>query len=172
MHWFRKHQDRVVVAIGGSHGRPRQLVEEAIAQQEHDRREERRGRGSTRAEYWCVFDRDDHPEFDRAITDAESNGIRVAVSNPCIELWFMLHFEDQTAWISSQDAQRRSKDLLKCDKVLTEVALERLEGRFADAKRRAKLLDRMHHGDGRPPRANPSSNLWELIESITGQTNP
>lgn len=43
---------------------------------------------------WAVFDKDDFPaeHFDNAIHMAQKRGIRVAWSNECIELWFLLHF--------------------------------------------------------------------------------
>ena len=39
-------------------------------------------------EPWIVFDRDEVPNFDRIIRDAERCGIHVGWSNPCIEIWF------------------------------------------------------------------------------------
>ena len=51
---------------------------------------------------WIVIDRDvertnggGHPleNFNQAITSANSKNIRVAYSNPCFEIWYLLHFE-------------------------------------------------------------------------------
>jgi RloB-like protein len=36
---------------------------------------------------WCVFDMDEHPHVDDAKSMARENGIHVAISNPCFELW-------------------------------------------------------------------------------------
>ena len=85
-YWQRKHRHQVVVVIDEFHGGPGQLVERAIRQRQDDLREERRGRGRAFDEYWCIFDRDEHKE------SAVSSDIRVAHTNPCIELWFILHF--------------------------------------------------------------------------------
>lgn len=41
---------------------------------------------------FCVFDRDEHPSFDRASTVAKENGLKLARSWPCFEFWFLLHF--------------------------------------------------------------------------------
>ncbi|HCA88271.1 MAG TPA: hypothetical protein DEQ61_24110, partial [Streptomyces sp.] len=48
-------------------------------------------------EVWCVFDVD---EFDvaHAIGEAQRLGVEVAVSNPCFELWLILHFRRHTAY--------------------------------------------------------------------------
>ena len=96
------------------------------------------------------------------------NEIEVAISNPCVELWFLLHFEDRTASISRHEAQRLAKQHLDSGKSLAPQALRLLEERHPDAKKRAIDLDRKHSGDGSPPRSNPSSDLWRLIDRITG----
>lgn len=44
-------------------------------------------------EFWVVFDRDEHEHYHDAVAVAESNGIKVAKSNPCIELWLAQHVE-------------------------------------------------------------------------------
>lgn len=51
-----------------------------------------RSKSSVYCDTWIVFDRDLVPNFDRIIKDAESNGIHVAWSNPCIEMWFLAYF--------------------------------------------------------------------------------
>jgi hypothetical protein len=43
-------------------------------------------------EVWAVFDVDEFDVKD-AIGLAARNGIRTAVSNPCFELWLLLHFQ-------------------------------------------------------------------------------
>ena len=103
-----------------------------------------------------------------AIEKAQANDISVAVSNPCIELWFVLHFRDQNAHIERGDAQTISTNLLKCNKILDEPALRMLEEKFPAAKVRAKALDAKHLGDDRAARSNPSSGMWMLIDRITG----
>ena len=47
---------------------------------------------------WCVFDVDnflnDNPEeYNKAIAEAKNNGIKLAWSNECFELWLLLHFQ-------------------------------------------------------------------------------
>lgn len=163
-HWFQLHRERVLVVFDPSHGSPRRLVEEAAKQKREDRR-----RGQLADEYWCVFDIDEHEKVPEAIDMAQANQIRLAISNPCIELWFLLHFGDQNAYIDRRDAQSESESLLQCEKNLSSEALARLEERFEAARRRAQHLDRKHELDGSPPRANPSSNIWALVERIRGE---
>lgn len=44
-------------------------------------------------EIWVVFDRDEHEHYHDAVALAASNGIKIAKSNPCIELWLAQHVE-------------------------------------------------------------------------------
>lgn len=97
---------------------------------------------------------------------AREHGIHLAISNPCIELWFLLHFEDQTAYIERRQAQSLAKEQLGCDKRLDDVALEALQQGFGEAKERAQRLDVKHEGDGSGVNANPSSGTWRLVDSI------
>ena len=166
--WHRQHREGILVDFDDCHGEPFTLVEAAVKARESERREERKGRGRAHDEYWCVFDRDEHPKFDAAVRLAGEQGICLAVSNPCLELWFVWHFEDQTAFVERAVVQRRSRQLLGCDKTLTASALQALaaESRYEDAKHRAALLDAKHEGDGSLPRSNPSSDIHCLVERI------
>jgi hypothetical protein len=69
-------------------------------------------------------------------------------------------------------AQEISSDLLGCAKVPTGAALIKLVGRYEDARRRAQALDHKHEMDGSPPRANPSSSLWCLVDQIRVSGHP
>jgi hypothetical protein len=56
-------------------------------------------------EFWCVFDVEwpvNHPRLKEAIDQARRDGIQVAVSNPCFELWLILHFRDHGGWLDNQ----------------------------------------------------------------------
>lgn len=166
--WSRKHRTQVRVTIAEEHGVPATLVDRAVAAKRDAAREERRGRGSAWDEIWCVFDEDEHPDLHDAIARAEANGINVAVSSPCIELWCILHFEDQTAHIERHLAQSRARHLLDCDKGLNDNALDLLGERYEEARARAIALDEKHAGDGSPSRNNPSSEVWKLVDKIRG----
>ena len=165
-HWHRLHRERVIVTVDEFHGAPLQLVETAAAQRSADLRAAKRGKGDAYNQYWCVFDIDEHPYVDQALQLAVSSQISIAVTNPCIELWFLLHFEDQTADLHRHKAQQISSDLFGFEKVPTAVALIKLAARYEDARQRAQALDRKHELDGSPPRSNPSSSMWCLIDQI------
>ncbi len=160
----RELRDQVLLTVDNDGGSPLTLVKRAVELKRETEREASRGRGRAYDELWCVFDRDEHPNIPEALELAAAKGIRVALSNPCIELWFILHFADQTAEIHRHAAQERAEQLLGCGKTLTRSATDTLYERHDDARTRAKALDAKHDGDGSPPRSNPSSDVWKLVD--------
>lgn len=162
----RSLQDRVLVTIDEQGGAPMTLVERAVKVTRAGALEERKGRGRAYDSVWCVFDRDEHPNIDNALRLAAANGINVAFSDPCLELWFLLHFQPQTAGLHRDEAQLLSRAYLKCDKTLNAAASASLSKRHDLACGRAQALDAKHAGDGSPPRSNPSSDMWRLIEEL------
>jgi RloB-like protein len=165
-YWRRQYRDKVLIEIDPFRGGPLQLVQKAVEAKRLEAREASRGRGRPHNQIWCVFDRDEHPNFARAVDLANRNEINLTISNPCIELWFILHFEDRTAYIERQPAQHRAEELLGCSKVLTDSALSALAERYGRARTRAVGLNEKHAGDGSPPASNPSSGVWRLIDLI------
>jgi hypothetical protein len=57
-----------------------------------------------------MFDIDEHLNVPRAVELTASSGVTVCVTNPCVELWFLLHFQDQNAAIDRHDAQRKASE--------------------------------------------------------------
>ena len=45
-------------------------------------------------EVWAVFDRDEHPHYEEARDLCRRNKVGLAYSDPCFELWLILHEED------------------------------------------------------------------------------
>ncbi len=165
-YWHRRFRGSVNVEIHEFHGTPAALVKRAAETKAANERAERKGRGRAHDEVWCVFDVDEHPHLQEAIALAAVRDISLAVSNPCIELWFLLHFVDHTAYIDRHTAQTQAKTHLDCGKDLDQAAQELLATRFPVAKTRAVLLDLKHDGDGTDPPGNPTSSVWRIIEAI------
>jgi hypothetical protein len=70
-------------------------------------------------------DVDEHPRLDEARVQAHDNDIRVAISNPCFELWLVLHFRSQNAYLTCQAAKDLAGSLLTgYDKELTAAMFE------------------------------------------------
>lgn len=57
-------------------------------------------------EIFCVIDIDDHPpiQIQNAIQTARDNGLKLIISNPCFEYWYILHFERTGSSFSSRPA--------------------------------------------------------------------
>lgn len=124
-------------------------------------------------EIWCVFDVDDHPNLNSAIAEARDAGIEIAVSNPCFELWLVLHVEDQTTEVDRHTIQRRAGHLgLIEGKSIPEAAKGTILHGYESAKSRARACEKRHHLGDRRPGANPSSGVWRLIDSIRRDDSP
>lgn len=147
---------------------PKQLVERAC-------REKREAEGISRRtkdpnakidEIWCAFDVDEHPMLKEACQQAKDNGIAVAVSNPSIEVWFLLHFKDQQGHIHRHEALKQLRQhISKYNKHL--IDLDDLLDKYAVARERASKLQAKHLRDGTKfPENNPSSDIWKLVESL------
>ena len=172
-YYRREHRETVRVEIHPFHGTPLSLVKKAVAEKKRNDREARRGRGRAHDEVWCVFDVDEHPDLNQAVSLARDHDIHLAISNPCIELWFLLHFQPQGAFIHRHYAQRAAKAYTGCDKALSNDALMRLDGAYEVAKQRAQELDEKHRGDLTfLPDDNPSSGLWRVVDSISEHQEP
>ena len=82
---YRISTANVKVVHGGS--QPKTLVRWAKKLRNN---EERLGEKYDRV--YCVFDRDEHPSFKEASSEARSSGLFLARSWPCFEYWLLLHF--------------------------------------------------------------------------------
>ena len=88
----------VVIRIEPASGVPMTIAKRTvqITKEERSRRRQRGARDSfeERDEVWAVFDRDEHPDFQAAINLCADHGVKVARSNPCFEVWIILHRAD------------------------------------------------------------------------------
>jgi hypothetical protein len=162
----------VVLQIDPRHGVPSTLVANAIATKEQNTKDARRGRDELINEHWCIFDHDEHPNIDEAITAAIDNEIGVASSNPCFELWLALHYLDHRRHEHRHDiqalAQQHLPGLAKDPKGITTAQATILLERYDVAKNRALSLDAMHSANQSPQRSNPSTDAWRIVDRITG----
>nr|SBO92551.1 hypothetical protein BN4615_P2065 [Nonomuraea gerenzanensis] len=108
-----------------------------------------------------------HPNLKQAIRLAQEHGIRLAISNPCFELWLILHFEDQTAFIGTKEAESRSRKL--DGRSGKRIDPNQYMPRRHEAVRRALLLAQRHaRHQSSCPDDNPSSAMGELLAAIQG----
>jgi hypothetical protein len=127
---------------------------------------------------WAVFDGDEHIERDRnnwhqAIQTAKSQNINLAITNPSIEFWYLIHFQDHAANISRDKAKEQLKQHIPSyDKSLcyypnplernTQQAIERAN-RLADLSKRNDLYEY----------SNPCcSGISKLVQMLLDLGNP
>lgn len=145
--------------------KPKALVERAVAMKKEAaaRAKREKDENCNYDQVWCVFDVDEHPYLPEAKHQARDNGIEVAVSNPCFELWALLHFCDQTAHIERGPLHHKCKEHMPgYDKQLPTSQLHPL---YAEALQRAMALDEWQRSRD-CAEANPSTGVYRLMEQI------
>jgi len=162
----REEEVRLVeIVVEDCGGDPKAVVRRALELKRTADREARRQRDQNLGydEVWCVFDVDEHRKLLEAIDQAKANRISIALSNPCFELWILLHFRSQTAEIHRHDAQSACGDFIKhYDKSISYAALK--DG-YPDAVRRAEQLDRRNSEIGERGK-NPTTWVYRLTERL------
>lgn len=164
---FQHHvrNPRVHVEVAKETGVPLTVVQEALRLRTEAQMEAKRQRDEYLAwdQVWGVFDVDDHPNMEEALELAKREDIQVAVSNPCFELWALLHFQDQQASIPRNKLRQALKIYLpEYEKALDFSALQ---GAYDAAVARAQALERTALRLGEPGR-NPSTGIFTLTETI------
>ena len=147
------------------------VAEHAVAHAQREglagRSRERRDSFEESDEVWAVFDRDAHPKFSEAVRLCEENGVKVARSDPCFELWLILHESDYDKACTRWDVQRElesrrpeyNKDGAKtpdCDALVSCVE---------DAERRGNNQLRRREEEGKPF-GNPSTTVGRLARAL------
>ena len=99
---------------------------------------------------------------------AHGNGIQLAISNPCFELWGILHYQECDAPLDRHECQRKLGELCssysnKKGKIFDDP--EVIESKYQDAVGRAEnsLTRRREEGN---PEGNPSTTVHHLTEHI------
>ena len=145
-------------------GDPRAVVERAIV----ELRKLRGDKLASRDSVWAMFDRDEHPRFNEAKILARDNGISMAISNPCFELWGIFHYRGYDAPLDRYECQRQLARL--CSTYVSDRGKlfddpEIIRDNYADARQRAEtsLTRRLEEGT---PEGNPSTTVHRLTERI------
>jgi hypothetical protein len=116
---------------------------------------------------WCVFDRDEHAKIDDALKKAKDNDFGIAFSNPCFELWYLLHFEFQSAHIERNKATKKidKKDRLK-GYTKNMYVFDSLLYKMPVAIKHAEKLRERHNNIGDPETSNPSTTVDKLVKHL------
>jgi hypothetical protein len=144
---------------------PKTLVDFAIEKKQRAERDaDRQGDDNVKYdEVWCVFDIDAHEYVQEAKQTAAANNIELAISNPCFELWLLLHFQEQRAHIERHHVQSACRGHMP--EYVKEVPFELVFHHHQEAVGRAVALDKWQNSQGRPG-GNPSTGVHRLTERI------
>jgi len=161
----------VEVKIVGQGAAPRTVVGRAVALLKTRKHEVRRGREDFDYDHvWCIIDVEQphkNPSLLPALNQASANGVDVALSNPCFEYWFILHFADcGKPLVDQHEVLRELKKHLPNYSKAQDV-FETLWPSVDDAIRRAKAMKDSHvrAGTDRTHR-DPSTEVDEVVEML------
>ena len=126
-------------------------------------------------EVWCVFDREGNhqsPSFHPAVNKALANKLKLAISNPSFEFWFIIHFEQTTkpfqnaddviAYLKKNHLPDYEKNSEVCNKIfhLTDTAINYSE-----------LIIKNHQGNSSELYPSPSTEVHLLIKKLKAMSN-
>lgn len=137
-------------------GDPWRVVDRAVAEMTND-------------EYdavWCIFDCDDHARLADARERARVRNMNVAYSNPCFEIWYLLHYRYSTAYTHRDDAVaecgQRMGSYSESDDVYDQ--LSPMQNAAAENARRLREEHHAQVNDGRPD--NPSTDVDLMVAAL------
>jgi hypothetical protein len=147
-------------------GVPMSVVDRAI-QLLRQKRREKMDSFSKHDQIWAVFDKDQHPRVDEAINKAEMAGILIGYSNPCFELWLVLHYQDWNRPVHRYEIQAELCKLMPTysPKRSKLVDFNAIKDAVQEAEARAERLEHNRLAEGNS-RGNPSTTFFRLTYQI------
>jgi len=119
---------------------------------------------------YCVYDVDstDEDSLIEAQRLASNFGIISCVSNPCFEIWFLIHFSYSTTSLSSYGDVKRELSKYLSDYEKNKNVYGRLQSLQAKAILNAKQLEQHHKREciASIRRSNPSTQIYMLVEYL------
>jgi hypothetical protein len=148
---------------------PRSIIERVI----EERHEMKRNQAWTNGDSaWAVFDGDEHIEqspekWKSAIALAKKQKIQLAITNPCFELWYLIHFRDHFAQISrDREINLLVKHISNYEKSMC-LYPEPLKPLTEQAIQRAERIAAQIQRDELDEHSNPCcSDLPKLVQSL------
>jgi hypothetical protein len=161
----------VEIEIVGQGAAPITVVQRAVEMRDARRHEVRRGRKDFEYDHvCCVIDVEqphENPSLLPALNQARDNKISVALSNPCFEYWFILHFADYGKPLIDQDGVVRElkRHIPEYDKA--QDVFDLVWACVDQAVRRAKAVKKSHEAAGTARHhRDPSTEVDEVVELL------
>ena len=119
-------------------------------------------------ECWCIFDVEwpkNHPNLFNAKQLAQAKGVQLVISNPCFEVWLILHHCEFARFATTAEAESMSRKLDgrpgKSIEASVYMPLRK------QAARRAERLEQRHKRNATTfPDDNPSSGMHHLLRAL------
>lgn len=120
---------------------------------------------------WAVFDGDEHKannieNWHQALRVAQEKDIHLAISNPSFEYWYLLHYQDQTGYLTRQQALTLLRTHVPKYEKHDVLYRKELQPRTENAISRAKQVVNQSLAYALEPYSNPCTHVWELVELI------
>jgi hypothetical protein len=133
--------------------------------------------GDSYDDVYCVFDRDEHSTFEKALREIKAKSLKGITSTPCFEVWLLMHFEFSDApfaksgkksvgdqVVAKLKAKSGFNQYKKGEKGFYSQLKEKLPAAIKNAK---KLRTAQKNAASFPQRdANPWTNVDELVEAL------
>lgn len=165
--WSRKYRNVVRIDIDK---KDTGLAAASLLEQAREYKRQSRRTNPDFDSIWIIFDVDENPDntMSNVIQEARDSGIEIAISNPCFELWLVLHRQDQTRHIERDKIQKEAKrlNMINDRKHIVSDAHQTLLEQYDEARNRAKQLEAMHRGNGSRLWENPSSQVWKFVDHL------
>ena len=121
---------------------------------------------------YCIFDTDvdsnKNTIIEEAIQLAKKNNINIITSSPCIELWFLLHYDYTTANMNNEEVIRRLKKYYPKYKKNINIYPDIIE-KIDLAIDRAKKLEKYQINNKQrigTVEANPNTEIYKIVEYL------
>lgn len=125
---------------------------------------------------WVVFDKDDFPDFDKAIQDGINRGYKVAWSNQSFEYWLFLHFNYSDSALHRDDWNVKLNEIFKERKLGDGTYHKNYEdiynmvniddGVNSAIKNAKRRMGKFREGKDTPSEYNPGTMVHKLVEEL------
>ncbi|MEU4265811.1 RloB family protein [Streptomyces sp. NPDC025273] len=169
----------------GKHRKPHAMVQDAVRTLRKVEREAKdaglKDRDWNWPQVWVLFDRDDHLNIREARQLADKEGVRIAYSHPCFELWRLLHYTNYTSSFGGvcDDANSRIRSRpgfaatygrnvrtvsnQDSKHMREEQVLSKDLQRYKDAKKYAQAINKRVEAVN-PEKWDPYTDVWNFVE--------
>lgn len=121
---------------------------------------------------YCIFDTDTNPDKNKIINEAiqlaKKNNIKIITSLPCVELWFLLHYDYSTANMSNEEVIKRLKKFYPKYEKNVNIYPDIIKN-LDKAIERAKKLEKYQLDNNRrigTVEANPNTEFYKIVEYL------